>query len=203
MVISMYFAVSWEEPRMVINESAVEWRDARTGPTDVRATDSLLHQRFSITTFSLHLLGKIIRLSGYLLKTTTMVQPLTITINSITTTIMQTQKQTQSPISSSALKGAHHICWTLWVALISRPIPTAISAQWHCILTSHNTLVPQEVNESPETLRYIWYPELEIYGLETFGRQSVLKEMSGVRIMKNKTINYELGWVTSSKIELN
>jgi len=84
MVISMYFAVSWEEPRMVINESAVEWRDARTGPTD-------------------------------------------------------------------------------------------------------------EVNESPETLRYIWYPELEIYGLETFGRQSVLKEMSGVRIMKNKTINYELG----------
>jgi len=58
--------VAWEEPRMVINESAVEWRDARTGPTD-------------------------------------------------------------------------------------------------------------EVNESPETLRYIWYPELEIYGLETFGRQSVLK----------------------------
>ena len=51
----------------------------------------------------------------------------------------------------------------------------------------------QEVNESPETLRYIWYPELEIYGLETFGRQSDLKEMSGVRIMKNKTINYELG----------
>ena len=43
-------------------------------------------------------------------------------------------------------------------------------------------------------MRYIWYPELEIYGLETFGRQSVLKEMSGVRIMKNKTINYELGW---------
>ena len=31
----MYFAVAWEEPRMVINESAVEWRDARTGPTDV------------------------------------------------------------------------------------------------------------------------------------------------------------------------
>ena len=51
----------------------------------------------------------------------------------------------------------------------------------------------QEVNESPETLRYVWYPELEIYGLETFGRQSVLKEMSGVRVMKNKTINYELG----------
>merc|ERR1719150_3074485 len=50
-----------------------------------------------------------------------------------------------------------------------------------------------EVNESPETLKYLWYPELEIYGLETFGRQRVLKEMSGVRMGKNKTINYELG----------
>ena len=50
------------------------------------------------------------------------------------------------------------------------------------------------MNESPETLKYLWYPELEIYGLETFTRQKVLKEMSGVRIMKNKTINYELKW---------
>ena len=51
----------------------------------------------------------------------------------------------------------------------------------------------QEVNESPEILKYIWYPELEIYGLDTFGRQRVLKEMSGVRINKNKIITYELG----------
>ena len=51
----------------------------------------------------------------------------------------------------------------------------------------------QEVNESPEILKYIWYPELEIYGLDTFGRQRVLKEMSGVRLNKNKTITYELG----------
>ena len=57
----------------------------------------------------------------------------------------------------------------------------------------------QEVNESPETLKYLWYPELEIYGLETFGRQRVLKEMSGVRMGKNKTINYELGWVMFSR----
>ena len=48
----MYFAVAWEEPRMVINESAVEWRDARTGPTDVSLslvnllpTVSQLHQQ--------------------------------------------------------------------------------------------------------------------------------------------------------------
>jgi len=83
MMISMYFAVSWMEPRLVINDSASEWTEDRTGPKD-------------------------------------------------------------------------------------------------------------QVNESPETLKYIWYPELEIYGLETFNRQRVLKEMSGVRIRKNKTINYEL-----------
>ena len=51
----------------------------------------------------------------------------------------------------------------------------------------------QEVNVSPESLKYIWYPELEIYGLERFGRQRVLKEMSGVRIRRNRTIHYELG----------
>ena len=60
-----------------------------------------------------------------------------------------------------------------------------------------STFTLQQVNESPENLKYLWYPELEIYGLETFGRQRVLKEMSGVRIMKNKTINYELGCVQS------
>ena len=59
-------------------------------------------------------------------------------------------------------------------------------------LQSLNSLYLQQVNESPETLKYIWYPELEIYGLETFDRQRVLKEMSGVRVRKNKTINYEL-----------
>jgi len=84
MSVSMYFAVSWLEPRLQINESAAEWYEDRTGPQD-------------------------------------------------------------------------------------------------------------QVNESPDSLKYIWYPELEIYGLEIFGRQRVLKEMSGVRIRKNKTINYELG----------
>ena len=49
------------------------------------------------------------------------------------------------------------------------------------------------MNESPEMLKYVCYPELEIYGLETFGRLRVLKDMSGVRLRKNKTINYELG----------
>jgi len=94
MMISMYFAVSWLEPRLNINNSAVEWVEDRTGPTD-------------------------------------------------------------------------------------------------------------QVNESPETLKYLWYPELEIYGLETFTRQKVLKEMSGVRIMKNKTINYELNVHITISCQMN
>lgn len=61
----------------------------------------------------------------------------------------------------------------------------------------------QQVNESPETLKYIWYPELEIYGLETFDRQRVLKEMSGVRIRKNKTINYELNVRITISCQMN
>ena len=63
----------------------------------------------------------------------------------------------------------------------------------HLNFISLQSFYIQEVNESPEILKYIWYPELEIYGLDTFGRQRVLKEMSGVRINKNKTITYELG----------
>ena len=51
---------------------------------------------------------------------------------------------------------------------------------------------PNEVNVSPETLKYLWYPELEIYGLERFNLHRVLKEMSGVRIIRNQTIHYEL-----------
>ena len=35
MTINMYFAVSWLEPRLVINESAVEWDEDRTGPKNV------------------------------------------------------------------------------------------------------------------------------------------------------------------------
>jgi len=94
MMISMYFAVSWTEPRLVINQSATEWSEERTGPKD-------------------------------------------------------------------------------------------------------------QVNESPETLKYIWYPELEIYGLETFDRQRVLKEMSGVRVRKNKTINYELNVHITISCQMN
>ena len=37
MMVSMYFQVSWLEPRLQINESALEWIEDRTGPKDVRS----------------------------------------------------------------------------------------------------------------------------------------------------------------------
>ena len=74
--------------------------------------------------------------------------------------------------------------------LRTEPVPRMYLSYY--ILRTLEFSIFQQVNESPEALKYLWYPELEIYGLETFSRQKVLKEMSGVRIMKNKTINYEL-----------
>ena len=64
----------------------------------------------------------------------------------------------------------------------------------HLSWNKDSQTIVQEVNESPDILKHIWYPELEIYGLDTFGRQRVLKEMSGVRVNRNKTITYELGY---------
>ncbi len=37
MSISMYFGVSWLDPRLKINDTAPEWTEARTGPKNVRA----------------------------------------------------------------------------------------------------------------------------------------------------------------------
>ena len=34
----MYFAVSWLEPRLVVNETAPEWTVEKTGPKDVSFT---------------------------------------------------------------------------------------------------------------------------------------------------------------------
>ena len=35
MSISMYFGVSWLDPRLQINETALEWTEVKTGPKDV------------------------------------------------------------------------------------------------------------------------------------------------------------------------
>ena len=59
------------------------------------------------------------------------------------------------------------------------------------------------VNVSPETIKDLWYPDLEIYGLEKFDLQKVLKEMSGVRIIKNQTIDYELRAVITISCHMN
>mgnify|MGYP001192732013 FL=1 len=37
MSISMYFGVSWLDPRIKINDTATEWREVKTGPKDVSA----------------------------------------------------------------------------------------------------------------------------------------------------------------------
>ena len=47
-----------------------------------------------------------------------------------------------------------------------------------------------EVTEDINMMEEIWIPDLEIYGLEDFGSKKVLKEMSGLRIKKDKTIEY-------------
>lgn len=36
MSISMYFGVSWLDPRLQVNETAAEWTEVKTGPKDVR-----------------------------------------------------------------------------------------------------------------------------------------------------------------------
>ena len=41
MSVSMYFAVSWLEPRLQINESASEWFEDRTGPKNVSTFKSI------------------------------------------------------------------------------------------------------------------------------------------------------------------
>jgi hypothetical protein len=35
MSISMYFGVSWLDPRLAINETAIEWTEVKTGPKNV------------------------------------------------------------------------------------------------------------------------------------------------------------------------
>ena len=46
------------------------------------------------------------------------------------------------------------------------------------------------MTEDVHVMEEIWIPDLEIYGLEDFGSKKVLKEMSGLRIKKNKTLEY-------------
>ena len=46
------------------------------------------------------------------------------------------------------------------------------------------------VDIAPEDLKHFWNPDLEIYGMELFHLQSILKEMSSLTIKKTRTIEY-------------
>eukprot|EP00095_Tigriopus_kingsejongensis_P000172 maker-scaffold487_size158652-snap-gene-0.40 protein:Tk00172 transcript:maker-scaffold487_size158652-snap-gene-0.40-mRNA-1 annotation:"gamma-aminobutyric acid receptor subunit delta-like" len=51
----------------------------------------------------------------------------------------------------------------------------------------------QTMTEDPKILlRELWMPDMEIYGLENFGSKSVLKEMSGLRIKRDKIVEYNI-----------
>ena len=42
-----------------------------------------------------------------------------------------------------------------------------------------------------KTLKHLWRPNLEIYGLEDFHNHKILGEMAGLRISKKKVIKYD------------
>ena len=60
-----------------------------------------------------------------------------------------------------------------------------------------------EVTISSSNLKHLWYPELEIYGIESFRAYKVLREMSGLRIRKDQTINYELNVEVTISCQMN
>ena len=62
---------------------------------------------------------------------------------------------------------------------------------------------PNEVTISSQNLKHLWYPELEIYGIESFRAYTVLREMSGLRIKKDQTINYELKVEVTISCQMN
>ena len=49
---------------------------------------------------------------------------------------------------------------------------------------------PDEINVSPEILKHLWYPDLEIYGVEEFTTKHILKAQSGLQILKNRSIRF-------------
>ena len=50
---------------------------------------------------------------------------------------------------------------------------------------------PDEVNVSPEVLKHLWIPDLEIIGMDAFVSKNILKEMSSIQINKNRLVKYE------------
>ena len=59
------------------------------------------------------------------------------------------------------------------------------------------------ISVSPYLLRYLWYPDIEIYGLESFGSKRVLKEMADIQIFNNSFIKYNARVDTTISCHLN
>ena len=56
---------------------------------------------------------------------------------------------------------------------------------------------------SPDILQYLWYPDLEIYGIERFQSKNVLKEMASVQIYKTNHIKYNARVDTTISCQMN
>ena len=50
--------------------------------------------------------------------------------------------------------------------------------------------LPDTVDISPEVLKNLWNPDLEIYGMEAYDSKSALKAMSSIKINKNRNVEY-------------
>ena len=50
--------------------------------------------------------------------------------------------------------------------------------------------LPDTIDIAPEVMKYFWNPDLEIYGMEHFASKSILKEMSSLKIRKDRRIEY-------------
>ena len=47
-----------------------------------------------------------------------------------------------------------------------------------------------EINVAPEFLKYLWYPDLEILGVESFSTTNILKKMASLQIYKDRSIKF-------------
>lgn len=46
--------------------------------------------------------------------------------------------------------------------------------------------------EDAETLKLLWKPNLEIYGLQEFKKHNILSEMAGLRVSRSKRVTFDI-----------
>ena len=56
---------------------------------------------------------------------------------------------------------------------------------------------------SPQLLKHLWYPDLEVYGVENFKPKSILKEMGEVNIFRTKFVKYHTRVDTTISCQMN